>query len=166
MNQLKQQLAESSAGRWYKSRSKREQILLITAGTVITLFLLLAVVVPLISDYRNTNISSYERAIKDVEWMRLNQEQATERLAVQQGQGDEVGMSPISRSANLHDVVVKTIQDGNGGTVVTTEGQSFENVVRWLFSLQNELGLQMTQVRMWRTDAEVPSVVDLQFTVR
>lgn len=166
MNQLKQQLAESSAGRWYKSRTKREQILLVTAGAIFALFMIVAVAVPLVSDYRNDKISSYEDAIKDVEWMRLNQEKATERLAVQQGQGDEVGMSPISRSANLHDVVVKTIQDGNGGTVVTTEGQSFENVVRWMFSLQSELGLQMTQVRMWRTDADVPSVVDLQFTYR
>ena len=166
MNEIKRQFSESSAVRWYKSRSKREQFLVLLAGAAFTLAVMFLFVVPTIVDYRDSTVSSYERAVKDLAWMKTNEQKATERLAVQQGQGDAVGMSPISRMATLHNVNVKTIQDGRDGTVVTTEQQSFENAIRWLFSLQNELGLQMSQVRIWRHDPEVPSVVDLQFTVR
>lgn len=166
MNMITEQLTESTLFKWYKSRTKREQVLVLSGIAVVVVAFIGLVVYPAIWEFRQNNVSSYERLLNDFEWMQANETAARERLALQRGTGGDVGTSPLSRSANLHNVSIKTIQEGTDGTVISTERQSFDDVVRWVLALQNDYGLQLIQARITKFDKDLPMLVNAQLTIR
>ena len=92
--------------------------------------------------------------------------ESTARATSQQGQGargESPDISKISRSADIHDVDVQRIQPVSDGINVEITKQSFDNVLKWLFSLQNDDGMTISQARIMRLGS---GLVDARVVVR
>lgn len=164
MSILANQLSNSSAAKWFKALSDREKTLVTwTAIALIGLFLL-GYLLPSTLEFRQTKVSTLKVASANLSWMKAYE--TTARTAGQQGQDPSEGgivLSKISRSADLHEVELQRIQPVSEGINIELSRQSFDSVLRWLFSLQSDEGATISQVRVMRHGS---GLVDARVVVR
>ena len=150
MNTLARQFSDSSVARWLRTLSKREQMLvyivLVLIGIVLSYLLF-----SFVRDFRDEQVSEYQQKLEDLDWMNANVEQA--RLKARMSSASDRGdWSPIYRNAGLHNVTIQRIQPGSDGASIELEEHAFNDVINWIFALQDDAGLHIEQVRLTKTD--------------
>ena len=149
-NTLTQQFSESSVARWFRTLSKREQVLiyvvLVLVGIVLSLVLLTSV-----QNFRNDTVEAYLQKRADFDWMEANKDQA-ERKAGMRRAGIQGDWRPIYRNAELHDIEIRSIERGNDGATIYIEAHPFQDILNWIFSLQDEAGMRVQQVNFNESD--------------
>lgn len=149
-NTLAQQFSESSVARWFRTLSKREQVLiyvvLVLVGIVLSLVLLTSV-----QNFRTDTVDAYHEKRADFDWMKANEEQAKHRAGMRRAgvQGD---WRPIYRNAELHDIEIRSIERGSEGATIYIEAHPFQDILNWIFSLQDEAGMRVQQVNFNESD--------------
>lgn len=164
MNALSNQLTNSSVAKWFNALSAREKKLVTWTGVALVALFLLGYALPSTLEYRQSSVTKLKVSSADLNWMRAYESSA--RTSNQQDSGD--GSSPpilsiISKSADLHDVDIQRIQPISDGINVEITRQSFDNVLEWLFSLQNDDGYTISQARVMRLGS---GLVDARVVVR
>lgn len=150
MNTLARQLSDSSIARWFRTLSKREQVLvyvaLILVGIVLSFVLLSSV-----QNFRNDIVEEYQQKLGDLDWMKANVEQAKLKAAMS-GARDQEDWRPIYRIASLHNIDIKRIEPGSNGAAIDLEPQAFQDVLNWIFALQEDAGMRIAEVRLTEVD--------------
>ncbi len=163
MNTLNKQITESTIVKWYQSRSKREQLLVLGSVALVFLLFLFLYLFPTVNQFRDNRVQAYESAIDELDWMKLNADQAKLRREIQNAQGGTQNSTVLFRNANVYNVDVARVDPGENGASVRVERESFDNVIRWVFSLQDEAGLNVWEMRMNKIE---PGVVNMTMIIR
>lgn len=165
MNAISNQIANSTIAKWFNALSSREKKLISWTGMAVVALFLLGYALPSTLDYRHSNVTKLKVSSADLSWMKAYE--STARSSSQQGQGTSTGgsveLSTISRSADLHDVDLQRIQPISDGINIEITRQQFDSVLKWLFSLQNDEGVTISQARIMRQGA---GLVDARVVVR
>ncbi len=165
MNAISNQIANSTIAKWFNALSSREKKLISWTGMTVVALFLLGYALPSTLDYRHSNVVKLKVSSADLSWMKAYE--STARSSSQQGQGTSTGgsveLSTISRSADLHDVDLQRIQPVSDGINIEITRQQFDSVLKWLFSLQNDEGVTISQARIMRQGA---GLVDARVVVR
>lgn len=149
-NTLVQQITDSAMARWFRTLSKREQILvyivLVLIGVVLSLVLLTSA-----QNFRNEHVGSYHQKLADLDWMNANIEQAKLKAGMSRGtaQGD---WRPIYRNAELHNIEIRRIERGSEGATINIDAHPFDDVLKWIFALQEGAGMRIERVRFEESD--------------
>lgn len=165
MNAISNQIANSTVAKWFNALSSREKKLVSWTGVALVALFLLGFALPSTLDYRHSNVEKLKVSSADLSWMKAYE--STARSSSQQGQGTSSGgnveLSTISRSADLHDVDLQRIQPISDGINIEITKQQFDSVLKWLFSLQNDEGVTISQARIMRQGS---GLVDARVVVR
>ena len=150
MNIFARQFTDSSIARWFRTLSKREQVLVFIVLVLVGL-VLSYVLYANVHNFRDEKVAEYQSQLADLEWMKANVSQAKlkARLSSASERGD---WSPIYRNAELHQISIQRIQPGSDGAAIELEAQAFQDVLNWIFALQEDAGLRIEQVRLTKTD--------------
>lgn len=161
MNAITRQLSESSIARWFRALSNREQILvyivLVLIGIVLSIVLLSTV-----KDFRNTNVAEYQQKLDDLDWMKANVAQAKLRARMSRAR-DREDWTPIYRNAELHNIEIQRITPSAEGAAIDLQPQAFQDVLNWIFALQEDAGLSIAEVRLNEVD---PGVVSTSLVIQ
>ena len=143
-NLLAQQFTDSSVARWFRTLSKREQVLiyivLVLVGVVLTLVLLTSV-----QNFRNDTVLEYQEKQADLAWMKANIDQAKFEAEMRRA-GTQGDYRPIYRNAELHNIEIRSIERGSAGATIYIEAHPFQDILNWIFSLQEDAGMRVHQV--------------------
>ncbi|MXW54210.1 MAG: type II secretion system protein M [Gammaproteobacteria bacterium] len=165
MNAISNQITNSTIAKWFNALSSREKKLVSWTGVALVALFLLGYALPSTLDYRHSNVTKLKVSSADLSWMKAYE--STARSSSQQGQGTSNGgsveLSTISRSADLHDVDLQRIQPVSDGINIEITRQQFDSVLKWLFSLQNDEGVTISQARIMRQGS---GLVDARVVVR
>lgn len=165
MNAISNQITNSTIAKWFNALSSREKKLVSWTGVALVALFLLGYALPSTLDYRHSNVTKLKVSSADLSWMKAYE--STARSSSQQGQGTNNGgsveLSTISRSADLHDVDLQRIQPVSDGINIEITRQQFDSVLKWLFSLQNDEGVTISQARIMRQGS---GLVDARVVVR
>ncbi|MYD44953.1 MAG: type II secretion system protein M [Gammaproteobacteria bacterium] len=152
-NKLAQQFTESSVARWFRTLSKREQVLifvvLILLGIVMSLLLLTSV-----QNFRDNNVLAYHEKQQDLAWMNANVDQAKLKAGMRRA-GTQGDWRPIYRNAELHNIEIRSIEQGSDGATIFIEAHPFQDILNWIFSLQDDAGMRVQQVNFNESDPGV-----------
>ena len=153
----------SSAGRWYAGKEPSEQRFLMLLGIITTLLVLWAGVWKPISDWRSTAADRHRNAEAALTYLRRNEADARRVAASQRGGGGGRSSLPlISRSAQTNGVRLARVQpDGDRFTVVL-QAQPFDDVIRWIHSLEANNGIRVVQAAV---DTEAEGVVNARLSL-
>jgi len=163
---LFERLRDSAAGRWLVGRERSEQRVIVglAAATVLTV-LWLGIWKP-VSDWREVEANRFRNAQATLDWMRANEARARELAATRSAQGGERSLMPmITRSAEVQGVQLTRLQPEAGGSVsVVLQAQPFNEVVRWLYQLEQNNGVSVARVAF---DADTnPGFVNAQIRLQ
>jgi type II secretory pathway component PulM len=142
-----ERLQASAPGRWLAGRERDEQrLILALIGVVILTVLWLSVWKP-VADWRAQEDNRYRNAQATLDWMRANEARARE-LARSGSQVGERSLIPlITRSAELQGITLTRLQpEATGAVSIVLQGQSFNDVVRWLHQLEENNGVTVARV--------------------
>ncbi|MCY3540603.1 MAG: type II secretion system protein M [Gammaproteobacteria bacterium] len=149
-NKLALQFSESSIARWFRTLSSREQVLiyivLVLLGIVLTLVLLTSV-----QNFRSDTVAAYHEKQADLDWMKANKDQAVLRAGMRRA-GTQGDWRPIYRNAELHNIEIRSIERGSDGATIYIEAHPFQDILNWIFSLQDEAGMRVQQVNFNESD--------------
>ncbi|MXZ55125.1 MAG: type II secretion system protein M [Gammaproteobacteria bacterium] len=152
-NKLAQQFSDSSVARWFRTLSKREQVLiyvvLALVGIVLSLVLLTSV-----QNFRDDTVLSYHEKQADLAWMKANVDQAKFEADMRRA-GTQGDWRPIYRNAELHNIEIRSIERGSDGATIYIEAHPFQDILNWIFSLQDDAGMRVQQVNFNESDPGV-----------
>lgn len=149
-NALVRQFSDSSIARWFRGLSKREQVLiyivLFLAGIVLSLVLLTSA-----QNFRNTNVAEYNQSLASLDWVNANKEQAQLQagLSIAREQGN---WRPIYSNAELHNIEIQSIDRGSEGATINIDPHPFQDVLNWIFALQEDGGMRIERVNFYEAD--------------
>jgi len=153
---------------WYQSLQQREQNILLTGAVALGVLLVYAALLhPYISSKRALQEDVVERQ-QLLTWMRPAAVQI-QSLRGQQPSSLPAGQSllaVVDKSAGDagFGAALKQIQTGNDGSVrVQMQGAGFDNLVRWLGSLQQRYGISVRELTAQRSTS--PGNVDAGITL-
>lgn len=151
---LQQRFLTSGVGRWYSGREPGEQRVILALAVLIALTVFWLALWKPVADWRETAHNRYQNAQAQIDWLRANEARAR-ALAQSTSAGDAAGRSllpVITRSAQAQNIQVNRLQPEASGVVsVSVQGQPFNDVLRWLHSLQENNGVA---VRRMAVDAD------------
>jgi len=145
---------------WFLSLTQRERNMVQSAIAVIVLFLIyLLVVEPVTSNY-SKNKNNVQAATETLEWMR---NAATEVKLLRSGgalavrpQGKQFVLSMIdnsARKAGLASVMKRVQPEGDTGVRVWFEAAAFDELVKWLATIESKHGLLVNEINIEQTDS-------------
>jgi len=120
-----------------------------------------------VSDWRATAHNRYQNAQAEFDWVRANESRARELAGAGGGRG--TGPRPllqiITRSAQTQGVQVNRLQpEGNGAIAVSIQGQPFNELLRWLHSLEENNGVAVLRLAVDADDG--PGLVNAQIRLQ
>lgn len=149
-NKLTQQFSESSVARWFRTLSNREQVLiyivLVLVGIVLSLVLLTSV-----QNFRNETVLALQEKQADLAWMNANVDQAKFEADMRRA-GTQGDWRPIYRNAELHNIEIRSIERGSDGATIYIEEHPFQDILKWIFSIQEDAGMRVQQVNFNESD--------------
>ena len=162
---LQQRFLGTGAGRWYAGREPGEQRVILALAALIVLTVFWLGLWKPIADWRETAHNRYQNAQAQLDWLRAN-EQRARALSRSAAAGDGRSLLPvITRSAQSQNIQVNRLQPEASGIVsVSIQDQPFNDLLRWLHSLQENNGVS---VRRMAVDAdERPGIVNAQIRLQ
>ena len=149
-NKLAEQFSESSVARWFRTLSKREQVLiyivLVLVGIVLSLVLLTSV-----QKFRDDTVLALHEKQADLVWMNANIDQARLKAGMRRA-GPDADWRPIYRNAELHNIEIRSIEQGSDGASIFIEAHPFQDILNWIFSLQEDAGMRVQRVNFNNSD--------------
>ncbi len=165
MSALTDQITNSTIAKWFRALSKREKGFVSLGVAALVAVLMFGFVLPTTLDFRDANVTRYQSSFADISYMRAFEESARAKGQSEQsgsGSGD-IELASISRSASLHDISLQRIQPVTDGVTIEITREEFDGVIGWLFSLQNDEGMNVSQARILRLGA---GLVDARIVVQ
>jgi general secretion pathway protein M len=145
---------------WIDGLSARERNLVYGAGALLALALVyLVLVLPFQSSGKKLNARVQQKSA-DLAWMQAQAPAAMQAAGIAQGSGGEslvVLVDRTARDAGLGNSLRDQSPDGNSGLRVRLEGASFDTLVTWLASLQQQHGVS---IEVANIDAAGPGLVN------
>lgn len=164
---LQERFAASGVGRWYAGREASEQRVIAGLALAVALTVLWLGVWKPVSDWRTTAHNRYQNAQAELDWVRANESRA--RALAESGGGRAAGARPllqiITRSAQTQGIQVNRLQpEGNGAIAVSIQGQPFNELLRWLHSLEENNGVAVQRLAVDAGDQ--PGMVNAQIRLQ
>lgn len=154
-NKLAQQFSDSSVARWFRTLSNREQVLiyivLVLVGIVLSLVLLTSV-----KNFRDETVLALHEKEADLAWMKANVDQAKFEADMRRA-GTQGDWRPIYRNAELHNIEIRSIEQGSEGATIYIEAHPFQDILKWIFSIQEDAGMRVQHVNFNESDPGIVS---------
>lgn len=144
-------LGDSQLRGWFLSLSRREQRLLLVAGSLLGVVMVYVVLLEPAFQYRNQYVDELSFEQSSLDWIKANEQTAQARIASAVS-GSDVQLSTISRTAGTFNVPLNRVQPSANSVRVEVSDQPFRRVITWVFALQRDHGIGVEQMRLTRTD--------------
>jgi general secretion pathway protein M len=151
---------------WLDSLSARERNLVYAAGALVSVALLYLVLVLPVQTSGNRMASRVGQKTADLAWMRAQAPQAMAAAGAARSSGGEslvVLVDRTAREAGLGTSLRDQSPDGNSGLRLRIEGASFDTLVTWLASLQQQHGVSIEAANI---DAAAPGLVNATLSLK
>jgi general secretion pathway protein M len=151
---------------WLDSLSARERNLVYAAGALVSVALLYLVLVLPVQTSGNRMASRVGQKTADLAWMRAQAPQAMAAAGAARSSGGEslvVLVDRTAREAGLGTSLRDQSPDGNYGLRLRIEGASFDTLVTWLASLQQQHGVSIEAASI---DAAAPGLVNATLSLK
>lgn len=151
---------------WLDSLSARERNLVYAAGALVAVALLYLVLVLPVQTSSSRMASRVGQKTADLAWMRAQAPQAMAAAGVARSAGGEslvVLVDRSAREAGLGTALRDQSPDGNSGLRLRIEGASFDTLVTWLASLQQQHGVSIESASI---DAAAPGLVNATLSLK
>jgi general secretion pathway protein M len=151
---------------WLDSLSARERNLVYAAGALVSVALLYLVLVLPVQTSGNRMASRVGQKTADLAWMRAQAPQAMAAAGAARSGGGEslvVLVDRTAREAGLGTSLRDQSPDGNSGLRLRIEGASFDTLVTWLASLQQQHGVSIEAASI---DAAAPGLVNATLSLK
>jgi len=161
-----QRLQATAPARWYATRERSEQRIVLALGAVTVLTVLWLGIWKPVSDWREVEHNRFGNAQATLDWMRANEARARELAEVGSTQGGERSLIPlITRSAEVQGLTLTRLQpEASGAVSVVLQAQPFNEVVRWLHQLEQNNGVIVARIAF---DADAnPGFVNAQIRLQ
>ena len=144
---------------WFLSLTQRERVMVQVASSVVTVFLLYLLVLDPISTNYSKNKKNVQAATETLEWMR-NAASEVKRLRggrqlSERPQGKQFVLSMIDssvRKVGLAAVMKRVQPEGDSGVRVWFEAAAFDELIKWLATIESEHGLLVNEINVEQTD--------------
>lgn len=151
---------------WHDNLSARERNLVYAAGGLLAVALLyLIVIMPFQVSGKKMNARVQQKSA-DLAWMQASAPQAMAAAGVAQQAGGEslvVLVARTAREAGLGESLRDQSPDGEAGLRLRIEAASFDTLVTWLGSLQQQYGVTIESANI---DAAAPGLVNVTLSLK
>lgn len=144
---------------WFSGLTLREQTMVKVAGLVAAIFMLYLVVIAPISSNYSKNKKNVAAATATLEWMRSAAEEVKSLhgggLTSERPQGKQLVLSVVDRSvrkAGLASVMKRVQPEGDSGVRVWFENAAFDELIKWLATVESEHGLSVNEINIEQTE--------------
>jgi type II secretory pathway component PulM len=155
-----------NAREWVDNLSARERNLVYAAGALVAIaFVYLALVMPFQVSGKKMAARVQQKAA-DLAWMQASAPQVMTAAGMKQGAGGEslvVLVDRTAREAGLGASLRDQSPDGNAGLRLRIEAASFDMLVTWLGSLQQQYGVTIEAATI---DAAEPGLVNATLSLK
>jgi general secretion pathway protein M len=141
---------------WYRGLQPRERLLVTSAGAVVGIFLLIAILFgPLASSLR-TRQERVANKQQDLIWMR-SVSNSVRMMAASQPAGTSIEplvvlINRTAQQAGITGALTNQAPQGDNGIRIRLEGASFDAMVAWLGVLEQQYGVRVDNASMDRGD--------------
>ena len=145
---------------WFLTLTQRERNMVQAAGAIVIIFTLYFVILEPISSSYEKNKKNVNTALETIEWMKtaaqeIKQLSGGKELA-SRPQGKQFLLSTIDRSARKSGLasVMKRVQpEGESGVRVWFENASFDELIKWLATIESEYGLIVNEINVEQAES-------------
>ena len=151
---------------WFDNLSERERNLVYAAGALVGVALVYLVLVLPFQTSGKRMASRVQQKTADLAWLRASAPQAMAAAGVAQAGGGEslvVLVDRTAREAGLGASLRDQSPDGSNGLRVQIEGASFDTLVTWLASLQQQHGVSIESATI---GAASPGLVNAMLSLK
>ena len=151
---------------WLDSLSARERNLVYAAGGLLAMAVIYLVLVMPFQVSGKKMAARVEKKSADLAWMQASAPQAMAAAGIAQAAGKEslvVLVARTAREAGLGDALRDQSPDGNAGLRLRIEAASFDTLMTWLASLQQQYGVSIESATI---DAAAPGLVNATLSLQ
>ena len=151
---------------WFDNLSERERNLVYAAGALVGVALVYLVLVLPFQASGKRMASRVQQKTADLAWMQASAPQAMAAAGVAKAGGGEslvVLVDRTAREAGLGAALRDQSPDGNNGLRLQIEGASFDTLVTWLASLQQQHGVSIESATI---GAAAPGFVNAMLSLK
>jgi general secretion pathway protein M len=151
---------------WLDNLSARERNLVYVAGGLLSLALIYLVLVMPFQVSGKKMAARVQQKSADLAWMQASAPQAMAAAGIAQAAGGEslvVLVARTARDAGLGESLRDQSPDGNAGLRLRIEAASFDTLVTWLASLQQQYGVTIESATI---DAAAPGLVNATLSLK
>lgn len=151
---------------WLDSLSARERNLVYVAGGLLAVAAVYLVLVMPFQVSGKKMAARVEQKSADLAWMQASAPQAMAAAGIAQSAGGEslvVLVARTAREAGLGDALRDQSPDGNAGLRLRIEAASFDTLMTWLASLQQQYGVTIDSATI---DAAAPGLVNATLSLK
>lgn len=151
---------------WLDNLSARERNLVYVAGGLLAIALVYLVLVMPFQLSGKKMAARVEKKSADLAWMQASAPQAMAAAGIAQSAGGEslvVLVARTAREAGLGDSLRDQSPDGNAGLRLRIEAASFDSLMTWLASLQQQYGVTIESATI---DAAAPGLVNATLSLK
>jgi general secretion pathway protein M len=151
---------------WLDSLSARERNLVYVAGGLLAIAVIYLVLVMPFQVSGKKMAARVEQKSADLAWMQASAPQAMAAAGIAQSAGGEslvVLVARTAREAGLGDALRDQSPDGNAGLRLRIEAASFDTLMTWLASLQQQYGVTIDSATI---DAAAPGLVNATLSLK
>ena len=145
---------------WFLSLTKRERYMVQAAGSVFVIFMVYLVLIEPISSTYEKNKKNVNTALESIDWMKSAVQEVKQlrggKGVANRPQGRQFLLSTIDRSARKSGLasVMKRVQpEGESGVRVWFENAVFDELIKWLATVESEYGLLVNEINIEQTES-------------
>ena len=145
---------------WFLSLTQRERTMVQVAASVIAIFMVYLLILEPISSNYAKNKKNVATATQTLEWMHSAAAEVKQlrggSSSVERPQGKQFILSMVDRSARkagLASVMKRVQPEGDSGVRVWFENASFDELIKWLSTIESENGLSVNEINIEQTES-------------
>ncbi len=151
---LTARLQQGSIGQWYVTKSPTDQLIIKILVALIAGTITYTAVWKPVSYYNQDQQARYVTELTLYEWIILNQATLSLRATQPISSNNSLALiSSTTTAANQNQIKLERLQPTtDGGVSVSLQEQQFDQVLKWLSSLENRQGLILERLSIDRSD--------------
>lgn len=145
---------------WFLSLTQRERIMVQVAASVLVIFMLYLFMVEPLSNTYMKNKKNVATATETLEWMKSAAQEVKQLngsgAQLNRPQGKQFILSTVDRSAKkagLGSVMKRVQPEGEVGVRVWFENAVFDELIKWLATIESTHGLSVNEINIEQTDS-------------
>ncbi len=145
---------------WFLSLTQRERTMVQVAASVVAVFMIYLIILDPISSNYAKNKKNVATATATLEWMHSAAAEVRQlrggRSLPDRPQGKQFILSTVDRSvrkAGLGSVMKRVQPEGDTGVRVWFEGASFDELIKWLSTIESANGLSVNEINVEQTES-------------